>query len=153
VVSPTAQTSLALLPQTPQKTVAVPVETADQEVPSQCAAAPSPPTAQMSVAPGPQMANRFDVVPLGVLDQACPFQCSITPLNPTAQMSLALLPQIAASPIVVPEGTLVQPAAPPPQELQAIAKAIKGPVFTFTFMDGSSLYWTLRNGTIELQQA
>src|SRR5215813_13829558 len=91
--APTAQTSLAPLPQTPVRGFGEPLEALVQAFPSQWRMVPESPTAQTSLAPLPQMPKRACVVPLETAVQALPFQCTMTPKLPTAQTSLAPLPQ------------------------------------------------------------
>src|SRR5215471_781562 len=55
--SPTAQTSLAPLPQTPRRGFVVPLEAVAQALPFQCTMVPAQPTAQASLAPLPQTPN------------------------------------------------------------------------------------------------
>src|SRR5262249_59328495 len=93
--APTAQTSLAPLPQTARRAFVVPLETLGQALPSQWRMVPTSPTAQTSLAPLPQTARRAFVVPLERLDQALPSQWRMVPESPTAQTSLAPLPQMA----------------------------------------------------------
>ena len=97
--SPTAQTSVAPLPQIPLRPLVVPLSRLDQALPFQwrmvsssfgCVAVS--PTTQTSLAPLPQTPLSPPVVPLVTLDQALPFQCRTLPEAPTAQTSLASLP-------------------------------------------------------------
>src|SRR5215813_11752679 len=90
---PTAQTSLAPLPQTPQRGFVVPLEAVAQALPFQCTMVPAQPTAQTSLAPLPQTPKRVVGVLLETLVQALPSQCKMVPDQPTAQTSLAPLPQ------------------------------------------------------------
>ena len=57
-VEPTAQTSLAPLPQTPKRVIDVPLETLVEVLPSQWTMVPAQPTAQTSLASLPQTRKR-----------------------------------------------------------------------------------------------
>src|SRR6516225_9050938 len=85
IAFPTAQTSLALAPQTPIRSEEVPLATAVQAVPFQCKIVPAEPTAQMSLAVVPQIPARLNE-PWNAMDHPVPFECKMV-LAPTAHTS------------------------------------------------------------------
>src|SRR6266545_558338 len=109
VPEPTAQTSLAPLPQTAFSNPA-PLETLDHQLPFQRRRVPLLPTAQTSLAPVPHTLRRSSVVPPQVLDQVLPFQWEIRPLVPTAHTSFAAAPQTPRSQVTVLETVQAEPS-------------------------------------------
>ena len=93
--APTAQTSLAPLPQTRWSQFIVPLNgfvTLDQAPPFQCKMVPESPTAQTSLAPLPHVQWRSVVVPLSTLDQTALSVklCPVTSLPSTDTVMLSV---------------------------------------------------------------
>jgi hypothetical protein len=109
---PTAQTSLAEEPQTPDKKSTVLLATVFHAVPFQRSTVLEdavPPTAHTSKADVPHSPLMGSVVPPGTATQLpVPVQCSSVPPSPAAHTSLELLPHNARSVTPVPLGTAVQ---------------------------------------------